>query len=72
MAMAPHWLDDVFEDGPANAKAKFQNHPKLAEAFREAETAYRDAEKAHKDNPGMVGGVPKQSARARFLEVLNG
>lgn len=68
--MAPHWLDDVFEN-PQNAPAALTLNSRFKEAIAKAQAAYYEAEAFHKKNPRAVGGSPAQSARTAFLEAVN-
>lgn len=44
--MAPHWLDDVFEN-PQNAPAALTANSRFKEAIAKAQAAYYEAEAFH-------------------------
>ena len=71
-ALAPHPLDDLF--GKAKSEAEvikaLEKHPVFQKALKEAMKAKQDAEAELKKNPRIIGVVPAQAARVRFLEVL--
>ena|SRR5271166_5839111 len=72
-ALAPHPLDAVFskEDAESVNKALLRC-PRYKKAVAEALKIKKAEEKRYKDHPGLIGATPAQSARLKFLEVLQG
>lgn len=68
--MAPHWLDEVFDDA-AKASAKFSASPKLTAAFALAVERFMETSEFLKNNPCVIGASPQQAARQAFLEHLD-
>ena len=70
MAMAPMPLDAVFQKKVDAEKAL--QHPLFKQAAQAASKAYGESEKTLRENPGICGCCPDQSARQAFLHVLMG
>ena len=68
--MAPHWLDDVFQN-PDEATSALAASDRFKEAVAKAQAAFREGEEFQKKNPKVVGPSPAQKARVAFLEALN-
>lgn len=69
MALAPHWLDDIFE-GTRQNEQRFSAHARVKAAFAAADAAFTEAQKNFKNNPGLMSASPAQAARQAFLESL--
>lgn len=69
MALAPHYLDEVFTN-PKKFEHEFKHHPKVQAAFRAAESAFQEQAAAFAEHPGLMGGGPEQMARVAFLSTL--
>jgi hypothetical protein len=76
MAMAPHWLDGIFEDGEGKvegtAKA-FAGNGKVKDAIDAGALAFREAtrEAQERGDQPWRGPSPAQSGRTAFLEHMN-
>ncbi|MBS0207199.1 MAG: hypothetical protein JSS49_30350 [Planctomycetes bacterium] len=69
--MAPHWLDEVFED-PDKASSALVANARFKEAIAKAQAAYYEAQEVIRKNPGICGASPAQQARTAFLDSLTG
>lgn len=70
MSMAPHWLDEVFDDA-RRTETDFFRHSRAKAAFAAAIHAYRQAEESRKKFPTATGNDPSQAARVAFLDEIN-
>ena len=69
MALAPHWLDDVFVD-TKNCEKDFMNHHKVKAAFAAANAAFMKKASRDKEEPGVPSGSPTSNAGRAFMEAL--
>lgn len=70
MALAPFWLDDVFEGGTENSVEKLRLSKRFKAAIARAEAAYLQTQDTIEQNPGICGASPEQAAREAFLESV--
>jgi hypothetical protein len=79
MAIAPRWLDDLFQAhaaDPAILTAAVMAHRSFAAAVRRAVEdglrEYRATEQLLRDTPGLTAPTPPQAARVEFCRTLGG
>jgi hypothetical protein len=77
MALAPHWLDDVFKQGGGSASAiastilgddRFKTA--IEHAVSKGLDAMKESEEAFRRNPNLMAPSPEQAARKEFVAAL--
>lgn len=70
MALAPHWLDEIFKV-PGKSAHRFAKSERFEAAINKAVEAYNESLEFIKNNPDVYGASPAQKARLAFLESIS-